>query len=123
MMARCLGSSAVVLPVWPSRAAKGLEIGFGACTWVGAACACGDGACARACKARCGTPARRAPIEPVVRWMWWGRARGSGTFCNAEFDCASAGAAVRHASSAAKASVRPFRALWWSAITISASRP
>src|SRR3990172_5923902 len=109
MMARCSGLSALAAAGLPSKAAKGLEIGFGDC---------GAGvACARAPSAALGTAglaagvAARGTIDPVVPSA--GRGVGSGMLC------AKAGAAVRQinkdVSNAAIATVW-VRAVWCAAI-------
>src|SRR3990167_1449016 len=112
-MARCSALSALAAPGLPSKAANGLETGFGVCG-VGVACA-------RAPSAALGIAgvaaelAARGTIDPVMSgWVpIAGRGFGSGTLC------AKVGAAVRQASSAAIATVW-VRAVWCAAITVSA---
>src|SRR5665647_2243286 len=102
MMAFCSGLSAPEAePDLPSKAANGLDTGFGA--WARDPSPCDPSPCDGAA----GLPGR-GRIDPVV--LFPGRAVGRGT-------CANAGTAVRKPSNnAAVASLRPVRVLWCAAI-------
>jgi hypothetical protein len=96
---------------FPSKAANGLETGFGACV------ACDD--CARARSAEDGIVglATRGAIVPVVFGRACdGRGVGSGT------SWAIAEGTIMQTNKAAIAVLRPVRALWCPAITFSARR-
>src|SRR5665647_574766 len=114
-MARCSGLSALAPPDLPSRAANGLDTGFG------------DGgagvACARAASAALGIAelAARGTIDPVVLGGLPAAGRGAGS----GMLCAKAGAAVRQIN---KDASNPAIATMWiravcPAIRVSASAP